>query len=84
MVEYCAYVRHKDTISAAAALPGREDMVFRSEIRNQRSSLRRLVGCLSPDGEVISFCYEASLCGYGVYREIVAPSLIPRRADDRV
>ena len=77
----------------AVALPSREDPVFRGEIRNQRSPLRRLIGRLSPDGEVISFCYEAGPCGYGVYREIVttghhcevvAPSLIPRRAGDRV
>ncbi len=96
MVDYSAYVGldvHKDTISVAVAFPGREDPVFRGEIRNQRSSLRRLIGRLSPDGEVISFCYEAGPCGYGVYREIVAaghhcevvvPSLIPRRAGDRV
>ena len=67
--------------------------MFRGEGRNQRSSLRRLIGRLSPEGEVISFCYEAGPCGYGVYREImatghhcevVAPSLIPRRAGDRV
>ena len=96
MVEYSAYVGldvHKDTISVAVALPGREVPVFQGEIRNQRSSLRRLIGRLSPDGEVVSFCYEAGPCGYGVYREIVAtghhcevvaPSLIPRRAGDRV
>ena len=72
MVEYSAYVGldvHKDTISVAVALPGREDPVFRGEIRNQRSSLRRLIGRLSPDGEVISFCYEAGPCGYGVSRD---------------
>ena len=70
MVEYSAYVGlnvHKETISVAVALAGREDPVFRGEIRNQRSSLRRLVGRLSPDGEVISFCYEAGPCGGGVY-----------------
>ncbi len=48
----------------------------------------RLMGKLSPHGEVLSFCHEASTCGYGVYREIiatghhcamVAPSLIPRK-----
>ena len=48
----------------------------------------RLIGKLSPRGEVLSFCHEASTCGYGVYREIiatghhcamVAPSLIPRK-----
>ena len=96
MVEYSAYAGldiHMDTISAVVALAGREDPVFQGEIRNQRSSLRRLIGLLSPDGQVVSLCYEAGPSGYGVYREIVAtghhcevvaPSLIPRRAGDRV
>ncbi|MCE2519608.1 MAG: IS110 family transposase [Alphaproteobacteria bacterium] len=77
----------------AVAVPGREEPVFRGEIRNQRSSLRRLVGNLSPHGEALSFCYEAGPCGYRVYREfvatghdcmVVAPSLNPRKAGDRV
>ena len=96
MEDYSAYVGldvHKETISVAVALPGREEAVYRGEIRNQRSSLRRLVRQLSRDGEVLSFCYEAGPCGYGVYREIVAtghdcavvaPSLIPRKSGDRV
>ena len=96
MDEYSSYVGldvHKDTIAVAVALPGREAPVYRGEIRNRRSSLRRLIGKLSPHGEVLSFCYEAGPCGYGVYREIietghqcvvVAPSLIPRKPGDRV
>ena len=75
MVEYSAYVGldvHKETIAVAVAAPGREDPVFRGVIRNQRSSLRRLVGRLSPDGGVLSFAYEAGPCGHGVYRELVA------------
>ena len=96
MVEYSAYVGldvHKETIAVAVAFPGREDPVYRGTIANRRSSLRRLVGNLSPYGEVLSFCYEAGPCGYGVYREIVAtghdctvvaPSLIPRKSGDRV
>ena len=84
---------HKDTIAVAVALPGREEPVYRGEIKNQRKSLLRLIRSLSPDAEVLSFCYEAGPCGYGVYREIidtghycevVAPSLIPRRAGERV
>ena len=96
MDEYSAYVGldvHKDTIAVAVALPGREEPVYRGEIRHSRRSLRRLMGRLSPHGEVLSFCYEAGPCGYGVYREIVetghacqvvSPSLIPRRPGDRV
>ena len=96
MKEYNAYVGldvHKETIAVAVALPGRGDPVYRGEIAHRRGSLRRLMGRLSPHGEVLSFCYEAGPCGYGVYREIVelghdcqvvAPSLIPRKPGDRV
>ena len=96
MTECSAYVGldvHKDTIAVAVALPGREEPVYRGEIKNQRKSLHRLIRSLSPHGEVLGFCYEAGPCGYGVYREIVdtghrcevvAPSLIPRRAGERV
>ena len=96
MTEFSAYVGldvHKDTIAVAVALPGREEAEYRGEMKNQRKSLLRLIRSLSPHGEVVSFCYEAGPCGYGVYREIietghhcevVAPSLIPRRAGERV
>ena len=96
MTEFSAYVGldvHKDTIAVAVALPGRGEPVYRGEMKNQRKSLLRLIRSLSPHGEVVSFCYEAGPCGYGVYREIietghhcevVAPSLIPRRAGERV
>ena len=87
MNECSAYVGldvHKDTITVA--LPGREEPVYRGEIKNQRKSLLRLIRALSPNGEVVSFCYEAGACGYGVNREVfetghrcegVAPSLAP-------
>ena len=51
------------------------------------------MGRLNPHGAMLSFCYEAESCGYGVYREIVenghdcemvAPSLIPRKPRERV
>lgn len=96
MNECSAYVGldvHKDTIAVAVALPGREEPVYRGEIKNQRKSLLRLIRALSPNGELVSFCYEAGSCGYGVYREVietghhcevVAPSLIPRRSGERV
>ena len=68
MNECSAYVGldvHKDTI--AVALPGREEPVYRGEIKNQRKSLLRLIRALSPNGELVSFCYEAGACGYGVH-----------------
>ena len=96
MNECSAYVGldvHKDTIAVAVALPGRGEPVYRGEVKNQRKSVLRLIRALSPAGEAVSLCYEAGSCGYGVYREIietgrrcdvVAPSLIPRKAGERV
>ena len=96
MTEFSASVGldvHKDTIAIAVALPGREEPVYRGEINNQRKSLLRMIRSLSAHAEVVSFCYEAGPCGYGVYREIVetghhcevvAPSLLPRRSGERV
>lgn len=96
MKEFSAYVGldvHKDTIAVAVALPGRSEAVYRGEIKNERKSLMRLVRRLSPHGEVVSFCYEAGPCGYGLYRElietgheceVVAPALVPRKAGERV
>ena len=56
-------------------------------------TLTKLADRLARKGGVLSFCYEAGPCGYGVYRHLrglghdcveVAPSLIPRRPGDRV
>lgn len=96
MLEYSAYVGldvHKETIAVAVAWPGREDRDHRGVISNRRTSLRRLIGNPGPDGEAVSSRHEAGPCGYGVHREIVAsghhcgvvaPSLIPWAAGDRV
>ena len=68
MHECSAYVGldvHKDTIAVAVALPGREESVYRAEIKNQRKSLPWLIRSVSPNGEVVSCCYEAGPCGYG-------------------
>jgi transposase len=59
---------------------------------NDPVRLKRFFGRLKKEGEV-RVCYEAGSCGYEVYRllasmgiacDVVAPSLIPVRAGDRV
>lgn len=76
VLEECsAYVGldvHKDTIAVAVARPGLEEAVNRGPVRNTDASLQRLVRQLSPNGERLSFSYEASPCGYGLYRELMA------------
>jgi transposase len=66
---------------------------FYGEIANTPEAIRKLVIKLSPDGEVMNFCYEAGPCGYEVYHQlkgmgqectVVAPSLIPKKAGVRI
>jgi transposase len=62
-------------------------------IANTSTALDGLARKLGHDGVRLRFCYEAGPCGYGIQRQlaarghdcvVVAPSLIPRRAGDRV
>ena len=62
-------------------------------IANTAAALDRLVRKLDGTSVRLRFCYEAGPCGYGIQRHlsahghecvVVAPSLIPKRAGDRV
>jgi transposase len=82
---------HKNSIVAAALPPaGGKPEVQR--IENTERAIRRLVGRLGgPEG--LAVAYEAGPCGYdllrllgrvGVACDVIAPSLVPVRAGDRV
>ncbi|WNK21186.1 IS110 family transposase [Halomonas piscis] len=86
---------HKASISVAIAEAGRQAPEFRGEIPNEPQAIDKLVRQLSQrfDGQPLLFSYEAGPCGYGVYHqiqasghdcEVVAPTLIPQRAGDRI
>lgn len=86
---------HKASISVSIAEAGRQEPEFRGEIPNDPKAIDTLVCQLSQrfEGQPLLFSYEAGPCGYGLYHqiqasghdgEVVAPSLIPRRAGDRV
>jgi transposase len=84
---------HKETIAVGVARSGRGKPEYFGEIKNSVAAVRKLLKRLSPDGEVLQICYEAGPCGYGLYRqikslghdcEVVAPSLIPRKAGERM
>ncbi|APZ42091.1 IS110 family transposase [Acidihalobacter ferrooxydans] len=95
---YAAYVGldvHKDTIAVAVALPGRDEPLYRGEIAHEPKKVSRWLDRLSAEfeGALLQFCYEAGPCGYGLYRrlvaaghdcQVVAPSLIPKKAGERV
>lgn len=62
-------------------------------ITNSKKSLLKLVARLSPNGEVLGFCYEAGPCVYELHRWIkqagqdckaASPSKIPKKARERV
>jgi hypothetical protein len=81
----------KNTIAVGVVMPGQEIPVI-NRIWNDEGSVRHLIARLG-DPAALRCCYEAGPCGFGLYRllasmgvacDVVAPSLIPRRAGDRV
>jgi transposase len=80
--------------AVAVAEGGRQGEVrFLGEIETSDEAVRKLVKRLAGRGGKLTFCYEAGPTGYGLHRlitqlghdcQVVAPSLIPKRAGDRV
>jgi transposase len=85
---------HKATVSGAVAEAGRGGEVRHiGVVAHRPKHTGKLVERLVKGGRWLSFCYEAGPCGYGLYRQLaglghmclmVAPSLIPMKAGDRV
>jgi transposase len=85
---------HKATISIAVADGARGGEVRHlGNFLNRADHVGKLVERLSKTGQQPRFCYEAGPCGYGLHRQItalghecvvVAPSLIPMKAGDRI
>src|SRR6266550_1140861 len=82
---------HAETIAVAVAEPGGE-VRSHGTIPNRLESIRKLMGKLGPVGQ-LKACYEAGPTGYvlywqltqlGVACEVIAPSLVPSKAGDRV
>ena len=93
-ISYVGLDVHKDGIVVAIADGGlRGEVREYGRIANTAAALERLARRLGGDGATLRFCYEAGPCGYGIQRQlsahghecvVVAPSLIPKRAGDRV
>src|SRR5690606_28672827 len=85
---------HKATISVAIAQEDRGGEVRHwGTISDHPDHVRKLVEKLGCGGNHLHFCYEAEPCGYGLLCQlgelahdciVVAPSLIPGKAGDRV
>src|SRR5690242_19592107 len=93
-ITYVGLDVHKKTVAVALAESGKRGEVREhGQIANTPEALRKLTNKLARSGRELRFCYEAGPCGYGIQRQltaaghscvVVAPSLIPRRPDDRV
>ena len=91
---FVAFDTSKLRNAVAIAEAGRSGEVrFLGEIDNTPTATVKLVSKLAAKYGRLSFCYEAGPTGYGLYRQItglghacivVAPSLIPKKAGDRV
>jgi len=85
---------HATTIAAAVAQT-EDDREVRDvgQFRHETNALRKLTRALGAGAVSLHFWYEAGPCGYGHYRylakrgfacTVVAPTLTPRKAGDRV
>src|ERR1700735_2197533 len=82
---------HKETIAVAIAEPGGEVRSL-GTIPNEAEAIRKLIKKLRADG-AFTCCYEAGPTGYVLYWQmvklgvpcvVIAPSLVPTKAGDRV
>ena len=82
---------HAETIAVAVAERGGAVRAL-GVIPNRAEAIRRLVKRLGPV-QTLHACYEAGPCGYvlywqltelGVRCDLVAPTLVPRKAGERV
>jgi transposase len=83
---------HKDSISVAAAEPGRAPGRLIGKVAHDVSKLLKVLAKIDTTGQ-LHIVYEAGPTGFGLQRalkargyvcEIIAPSQIPRRPGDRV
>ena len=80
--------------AVAIADVGRDGEIrYFGEIDSSPATIERVIGKLAARYEKLHVCYEAGPTGYGLYREVkalghdctvVAPSLIPRKPDERI
>src|SRR6266508_1135351 len=84
---------HKESIAVAYAGEAGREPVYVGEIGTRQCDIDAVIRKLQSKGTELVFVYEAGPCGYWLYRYltrkgltcfVVAPSLIPRKAGDRV
>jgi transposase len=85
---------HKDSIAVAYAAKDHDaEVAYLGTIGTRHCDIDKLIRNLQSKAKQLVFVYEAGPCGYWLYRHlrkkgyacwVVAPSLIPKKAGDRV
>jgi len=85
---------HKDTIAVAYVAKDHDaEVVYLGTIGTRHCDIDKLIRNMQSKAKQLIFVYEAGPCGYWLYRYlrkkgydcwVVAPSLIPKKAGDRV
>ena len=84
---------HKDTIMACTFDPATSEIGKACQFKNTPDRLAKFIRSLQAPDVELQVCYEASSCGYVIYRQlaamgvvcdVIAPTSIPRRAGDRI
>jgi transposase len=91
---YLGLAVHKETIAVAYVSTARQaEVVSLGNIGTRQCDIDKLLRQLQAKAKKLLFVYEAGPCGYWLYRYltkkqcqcwVVAPSLIPKKAGDRV
>ena len=93
VIHYLGLDVHKETIAVSIAPQHSTEVRRYGIINGNLDAVDKLIKKLSHDGVELRFVYEAGPCGFvlcrhlrnqGIVCEVVAPSLIPRKASDRV
>jgi transposase len=83
---------HAENI-VVATLTGDSNVVRRSEFNNNPKAVKKAVAAWRECGSEVVACYEAGVCGFELFRQlesldvrcdVIAPSLIPKKAGERV
>jgi transposase len=85
---------HKESIAVAyVARDHNAQVIYLGTIGTRQADIDQLIRQLHSKAKHLAFVYEAGPCGYWLYRYlsqkgyvcwVVAPSLIPKKAGDRV
>lgn len=90
-VAYFGVDLHKKTATVAVMIEGEIDFKEVVKLPNERKTLKKYFKRWD-DGYEVRACYEASSCGYGLYRwmigegygcEVIAPSLVPKKPGEK-